>query len=132
MRVVGSGRRAWAALLSVGGALLIAAGVVAWHWWHASRLGWPYAGLQSEEAADVPLDAEMESRIKAFCGDCHAVPRPESFHRDAWHDEVQKGYSFFMRSGRTDLSRSCTSWPMLANLPDLRRSGTPRIAISML
>ena len=56
-----------------------------------------------EDVDHVPMDAEMESRIKSFCGDCHAVPLPESFPRDAWHDEVIKGYRVYVYSGRTDL-----------------------------
>ncbi len=44
-----------------------------------------------------------EARIAAFCGDCHALPRPESFPRDRWHFEVKKGYEFYAKSGRTDL-----------------------------
>jgi hypothetical protein len=47
--------------------------------------------------------AATEARIKAFCGDCHAVPQPRSFPRDMWHDEVEKGYQFYAISGRTDL-----------------------------
>ncbi len=54
-------------------------------------------------ATDTAIDDATESRILAFCGDCHAVPRPESFHRDAWVDEVELGYIFHARSGRTDL-----------------------------
>jgi hypothetical protein len=44
-----------------------------------------------------------ESRIKAFCGNCHAVPSPENFPRDAWHDEVLRGYEFYAQSGLTHL-----------------------------
>lgn len=45
----------------------------------------------------------MESRIRAFCGDCHALPLPESFARDVWPAEVEKGYQHYVQSGRTDL-----------------------------
>jgi len=51
----------------------------------------------------APLDAQTVSRIEAFCSDCHALPRPESFPRDRWHYEVQKGYEFYARSERSDL-----------------------------
>jgi hypothetical protein len=50
-----------------------------------------------------PLSSEAERRVTAFCGDCHAVPRPESFPRDVWHLAVRGGYEFYARSGRTDL-----------------------------
>ncbi len=62
-----------------------------------------YDRLLDAAPAGVEIGPEMESRIQAFCGDCHAVPRPESFHRDAWHEEVEKGYLFYAKSGRTDL-----------------------------
>lgn len=45
----------------------------------------------------------MESRITAFCGNCHAMPSPGSFPRDAWHSEVLRGYEFYARSGLTHL-----------------------------
>lgn len=56
-----------------------------------------------DDSSPVAIDADTESRIVAFCGDCHAVPRAESFARDAWHDEVQQGYQFYAKSGRDDL-----------------------------
>lgn len=48
--------------------------------------------------------AQTESQVRAFCGDCHAVPRPDSFPRDAWHDMVRRGYLYYVQSGRSDLS----------------------------
>ena len=54
-------------------------------------------------ADSVSLDAATVSRIETFCGDCHAVPRPESFPRYAWHKEVRMGYEVYAKSGRTDL-----------------------------
>ena len=57
--------------------------------------------LETDGAAATA--AATEARIKAFCGDCHAVPQPRSFPRDMWHDEVEKGYQFYAISGRTDL-----------------------------
>ena len=56
-----------------------------------------------EKPARVVLSAEQEARIEAFCGNCHAVPRPESFPRDMWHAEVMRGYEFYARSGFTHL-----------------------------
>jgi hypothetical protein len=49
------------------------------------------------------LSAEQERRVVAFCSDCHALPRAESFSRDRWHQEAKKGYEFYARSGRMDL-----------------------------
>ncbi len=48
-------------------------------------------------------DADVPLRVAAFCGDCHAVPKAESFPRGAWDEEVNKGYQYYARSGRTDL-----------------------------
>jgi hypothetical protein len=56
------------------------------------------------EAKPAEVSPDMEGRIVAFCGDCHAVPLPESFPRDRWHVEVRKGYEMYAKSGRTDLS----------------------------
>ena len=49
------------------------------------------------------LDAATIQTIEQFCGDCHALPRPESFPRGQWHQEVRKGFEFYARSGRQDL-----------------------------
>lgn len=58
------------------------------------------SSLDDETAAAA---ADIENRVAAFCGDCHAVPPPESFPRHAWVDEVELGYRFYIESGRTDL-----------------------------
>lgn len=50
------------------------------------------------------MDAfRIESQVEKFCGDCHAVPSPDSFPRDAWHHEVDRGFDFYNVSGRSDL-----------------------------
>jgi hypothetical protein len=41
--------------------------------------------------------------VAAFCGDCHAVPPPESFPRRAWREQVELGHRFYVDSGRNDL-----------------------------
>jgi len=41
--------------------------------------------------------------VAAFCGDCHAVPPPDSFPRRAWREQVELGYRFYVESGRSDL-----------------------------
>ncbi|MHB8898322.1 MAG: FG-GAP repeat domain-containing protein [Thermoguttaceae bacterium] len=50
------------------------------------------------------IGPEAEAAIRRFCGDCHALPRPESFPRSRWHEEVRLGYEAYARSGRTDLT----------------------------
>jgi hypothetical protein len=41
--------------------------------------------------------------VERFCGNCHQTPQPESFPRDQWPHEVERGYEFYLLSGRTDL-----------------------------
>ncbi len=55
-------------------------------------------------ASERPSTDSLEKEIKSFCGDCHAVPKADSFPRYAWHDEVRMGYSLYAKSGRTDLN----------------------------
>ncbi len=50
------------------------------------------------------LSPEVKADVVAFCGDCHPLPDPTSFPRDAWHEEVRRGYDFYYASGRTDLT----------------------------
>jgi len=56
-----------------------------------------------ERETTVVLDKETESRIVAFCSDCHGMPRPENYPQYAWRKEVLRGYEFYARSGRNDL-----------------------------
>lgn len=41
--------------------------------------------------------------IRLFCGSCHAVPRPDSFPKAMWYEEIRRGFNFYYESGRTDL-----------------------------
>lgn len=41
--------------------------------------------------------------VEEFCSNCHAIPQPTSFPREAWYDEIYKGFEFYARSGRSDL-----------------------------
>jgi hypothetical protein len=83
-------------------AITVAASIV-WRFLLTGPRTRPYDRIVQGSVAESPISPESESRIKAFCGDCHAVPRPESFHRDLWHEEVLRGYEFYVRSGRNDL-----------------------------
>ncbi len=58
--------------------------------------------LRNDTSAAV-LDKNVESRIEAFCSDCHAMPHADRFPRYAWHDMVRRGYGFYAQSGRNDL-----------------------------
>jgi hypothetical protein len=58
----------------------------------------------ADSSSPITFNAEaVRSQVATFCGDCHAVPLPESFPRSAWYDEVKRGYEFYYDSGRTDL-----------------------------
>ncbi len=61
-----------------------------------------YAAV-AELGQTASLGKDTQSRIERFCGDCHAVPLPDSFPRYAWHSEIGKGYAAYARSGRQDL-----------------------------
>lgn len=54
------------------------------------------------DVAAADADA-LRVRIQAFCGACHPLPRAESFPKDAWYEEVRRGYNFYYESGRSDL-----------------------------
>lgn len=49
-------------------------------------------------------EIELTQQVKVFCGACHAVPLPDSFPKDAWYDEVKRGFNFYIDSGRKDLT----------------------------
>lgn len=53
-------------------------------------------------ALSVDLEA-VRPKVEHFCGNCHAVPQPASFPKDRWLHEVDRGYEFYLRSGRSDL-----------------------------
>lgn len=56
-----------------------------------------------DQAAKVVLTAEAESEIVQFCSGCHAPPRPSSFPKEAWAEEVEQGFELFHDSDRMDL-----------------------------
>ncbi|MCI0359910.1 MAG: hypothetical protein L0211_15645, partial [Planctomycetaceae bacterium] len=79
-------------------ALLVAAGFGLAGCGH-DRAPAPVAALQPA----VDLDA-VRPQVERFCGGCHAVPPPGSFPKDRWPHEVERGYEFYLLSGRTDLA----------------------------
>ena len=111
----------WGAALTV---LLVPAALAARRWWPGCAAA-DYARLLQEPADGAGVDAEMESRIKSFCGDCHTVPLPESFSRNLWHDEVIQGYGFYVSSGRTDLKPP----PVQATVAYFRSRAPAEIAV---
>ncbi len=49
----------------------------------------------------VPPASHAE--VVRFCADCHAFPHPDTFPVSMWRAEVEQGYQFYEKSGRTDL-----------------------------
>ena len=98
-RIHGSGRRRIGVLVAV-----LGAAAIGWLLWRAWDRGRPApGGTALTDVPATPVPEEAASRIKAFCGDCHAPPRPDSIERARWHFGVRKGYEFYARSGRNDL-----------------------------
>ncbi len=93
-----------ASAIAIAGVLACAV-VILVVWGVSSRGARRYQDLNllNDHASPGVLGTETESSIAAFCSDCHAMPRAESFPRDRWHYEVKKGYEFYARSGRNDL-----------------------------
>jgi hypothetical protein len=58
---------------------------------------------QSDPAETLAFVNRLQPEVEAFCGNCHATPRPESFIKDDWPRETAQGYMFYRRSGRSDL-----------------------------
>ena len=57
------------------------------------------------DSPDAPHDdAAIERQVVTFCGNCHLVPKPDYFPRGAWHEEVERGFGFYLESGRRDLT----------------------------
>lgn len=71
----------------------------------SSPPGAPPAAGHARPTAGKPesATADIGGQIESFCGACHATPRPDSFPREMWYDEVRRGFDFYHDSGRTDL-----------------------------
>lgn len=99
-------RKRWVrpgALVIVALVACAAVGFAAWRVFLRGPNRHEYLDSLRDDSARTTLDDATESRIVAFCTDCHALPSAESFPRDRWHREVQRGYEFYARSGRNDL-----------------------------
>ena len=96
-------------LLRAGGlavAALVACALViflVWRAWLGSAKTYDDLDHLLDSPSPVTLDERAESQVVAFCSDCHALPSPESFPREAWYDKVRRGYEYYARSGRNDL-----------------------------
>ena len=47
------------------------------------------------KAATAIQDDSRTQQVEAFCGHCHAPPRPESYARQDWPAEVSQGFRFY-------------------------------------
>ncbi|MEM6472906.1 MAG: FG-GAP-like repeat-containing protein [Planctomycetota bacterium] len=63
----------------------------------------PKAAAPTDEEK-LQFISEVESSVRAFCSDCHTMPRPSSSSKEEWVDEVAQGYMLYEQSGRTDLA----------------------------
>jgi hypothetical protein len=50
------------------------------------------------------LDQSIGPQVRAFCGNCHAVPDPNTFVKAHWRKEVERAYGIYLASGRQDLT----------------------------
>ncbi|MFN9720970.1 MAG: FG-GAP repeat domain-containing protein [Planctomycetota bacterium] len=57
----------------------------------------------NETESSAAIVNSHETAIRSFCGNCHAVPMPESFPKSMWYEEVRRGFNFYYESGRSDL-----------------------------
>ncbi len=95
--------RRWILCGAIAALLIAGLGSVA-AWWASQPRPWYLDQTVSDAATPSSLPSDtIEASIVAFCGNCHAMPSPQSFPRDAWHDEVLRGYEFYARSGMTHL-----------------------------
>jgi hypothetical protein len=100
------------------------------------------AGIaRAEETGAADDGAALTARIGRFCGDCHALPRPESYRAADWHGRIRLAYEFHARSGRVDLDpppiAAVTRWyveraparlPVPARLPAAAPAAAPAVA----
>ena len=121
-------------------AVLCAAAAIALR--HRDELPPPSLPAQPGAAA-VTLDA-LRPQVTAFCGDCHALPSPSGFPKQAWHEEVKRGYNFYFLSERTDLSppdfEQVVDWfrnqapeeIVIGRQPEAPTSGMPRFRMTAI
>ncbi len=61
----------------------------------------PPASKVVKTVEETPVSAPVtEARVRAFCGDCHAYPPPDTFPRANWPFEVRRGFDFFRQSDK--------------------------------
>ena len=78
------------------------------------------SGSNSTGTGGAAAEQPIAQQAVQFCGSCHAPPVPDSFPKQAWYDEVKRGYDFYYESGRTD-----TKPPPMRKLVDYYQSLAP-------
>ena len=78
---------------------------------------------------------KLEKQIDDFCGGCHEMPRPSSFPKHAWAEEVEQGFELFELFERSDLKpvspkQAVVDYfssraPYNLEIPSPRRAATP-------
>lgn len=101
-------RKRMIALVAVVGVVVFVATI--WRVWTNRTDHQSFDELLSADRRTVVLDEWSVAQIETFCGDCHALPRADSFPRDAWHDKVLRGFEFYAQSGRNDLQLPPIHW----------------------
>ena len=82
------------------------------------------------------VDIEFEDDLRTFCAACHVMPRPQSFPKDSWKKEVNRGFDFYYAAGRRDLKvpskEKAVAWfrkraPHTLSIPSVREPDGPLI-----
>lgn len=63
-------------------------------------------GKPIDQFANLPPERieSLHGKVRAFCADCHVYPDPSSYPKANWSEEVSRGFEFYEKSGRTDLT----------------------------
>lgn len=99
---------------------LLVVGVTVAAWLGVRTLRESTPPLTRTTSTSPPTSTEMPDVIRRFCGDCHRLPSPDYFPKDAWYAEVQRGFKFYTDSHRTDLER-----PVVADVVEWYRQHAP-------
>lgn len=70
---------------------------------HAAKPSAAEIRAERARAENLSFVERVRPQVEAFCGDCHAMPRPASTARSEWAEEVNQGFVLYGESGRSDL-----------------------------
>jgi hypothetical protein len=86
----------WPCVAILLGALLIIGGIG-----YAIRVFDKSERITPPSPKPPPEPADIVEQVHFFCGACHAYPSPDTFPRQHWRAEVERGYRFFEKSTMT-------------------------------